>query len=99
MLATCVVNGWPTETYLDVEHPLQAAIASAFGDLGCVVHHVGVDGCGAPTHALALHELAGAYAAIGLGRCARGPVDAREPCDGRRNRTSTTRCGCRRFRV
>jgi L-asparaginase II len=62
MLATCVVNGWPTETYLDVDHPLQAAIASAFGDLGCVVHHIGVDGCGAPTHALALDELAGAFA-------------------------------------
>ncbi len=64
MLATCVVNGWPTETYLDLEHPLQVAIVSAFGDLGCVVHHIGVDGCGAPTHALALDELAGAFAAL-----------------------------------
>lgn len=64
MLATCVVNGWPTETYLDVEHPLQAAIASAFRDLGCVVYHIGVDGCGAPTHALALDELAGAFARL-----------------------------------
>jgi L-asparaginase II len=62
MLATCVVNGWPTETYLDVEHPLQLTIASTFGDLGCVVRHIGVDGCGAPTHALALDELAGAFA-------------------------------------
>ncbi len=64
MLATCVVNGWPTETYRDVEHPLQVAIASAFGDLGCVVHHTGIDGCGAPTHALALDELAGAFAGL-----------------------------------
>ena len=24
MLATCVVSGWPTETYLDPDHPLQA---------------------------------------------------------------------------
>ena len=64
MLATCVVNGWPTETYLEVEHPLQVAITSAFGDLGCVVHHIGVDGCGAPTHALALDELAGAFAGL-----------------------------------
>ncbi len=62
MLATCVVNGWPTESYLEIEHPLQAAIVSAFGDLGSVVHHIGVDGCGAPTHALALDELAGAFA-------------------------------------
>lgn len=64
MLATCVVNAWPTETYLDVEHPLQLAIVAAFGDLGCVVHHIGVDGCGAPTHALALDELAGAFARL-----------------------------------
>ena len=27
MLATCVVNGWDTATYLDPEHPLQQAIA------------------------------------------------------------------------
>jgi len=64
MLATCVVNGWPTESYLEVEHPLQAAIVSTFGDLGCVVHHVGVDGCGAPTHAVGLDELAGAFARL-----------------------------------
>lgn len=64
MLATCVVNGWPTETYLDVEHPLQMAIVAAIGDLGCVVHHVGIDGCGAPTHALSLDELAGAFAEL-----------------------------------
>jgi L-asparaginase II len=64
MLATCVVNGWPTETYLAVEHPLQVAIVETMGDLGCTVHHVGVDGCGAPTHALALDELASAFARL-----------------------------------
>ena len=40
------------------------AIVSTFDDLGCVVHHVGVDGCGAPTHALGLDELAGAFARL-----------------------------------
>src|SRR6478735_2486506 len=30
MLATCVVNGWDLETYLDVEHPLQQAIQVTF---------------------------------------------------------------------
>jgi L-asparaginase II len=64
MLATCVVNGWPTETYLEVDHPLQQAITTTIGELGCVVAHIGVDGCGAPTHALALDELAGAYARL-----------------------------------
>src|SRR5690242_17525400 len=33
MLATCVHNGWPTETYLDVDHPLQAAILTTFAEL------------------------------------------------------------------
>ena len=33
MLATCVVNGWPTETYLDPDHPLQQAIAATFAEL------------------------------------------------------------------
>src|SRR5690606_27611630 len=28
MLATCAVNGWPTEGYLDEGHPLQQAIAA-----------------------------------------------------------------------
>ena len=31
---------------------------------GCSVRHVGVDGCGAPTHAFALRELAGAFAVL-----------------------------------
>ena len=30
MLATCVANGWPTDTYLAVDHPLQQAIAETF---------------------------------------------------------------------
>jgi L-asparaginase II len=33
MLATCVANGWPLETYLSPEHPLQQAIAAAFAEL------------------------------------------------------------------
>ena len=61
MLATCVVRGWPTASYLDPEHPLQVAITAHLADLGCTVGHVGVDGCGAPTHALALDDLARAF--------------------------------------
>jgi L-asparaginase II len=61
MLATCVVNGWPTESYLDAEHPLQRAITDWIEAFGCAVRHVGVDGCGAPTHALSLSDLARAY--------------------------------------
>jgi L-asparaginase II len=61
MLATCRVNGWPIEGYLDAEHPLQVAITTGMAALGATVHHVGVDGCGAPTHALSLRDLAAAF--------------------------------------
>ncbi len=61
MLATCVVNGWDVGHYLAPDHPLQRAITVAFGDLGLAVRHVGVDGCGAPTHAVTLSDLARAY--------------------------------------
>ncbi len=59
MLATCVANGWPLETYLDPEHPLQVAIAEAVAELaGEKIAAVGVDGCGAPVLALSLTGLA-----------------------------------------
>src|SRR4051812_43412914 len=46
MLATCVANDWPLETYLDTKHPLQVAIADAVADLaGEPIAAVGVDGC------------------------------------------------------
>ena len=64
MLATCVVNGWPTETYLEPDHPLQRAILDAMAGFGCTVRRVGVDGCGAPTHAFSLRELAAAFAVL-----------------------------------
>ena len=49
MLATCVVNGWPCDGYLAVDHPVQQAIAGTIGELSGGVVHTGVDGCGAPT--------------------------------------------------
>jgi L-asparaginase II len=61
MLATCVVRGWSIDHYLEPDHPLQVAITAHLGDLGCTVRHVGVDGCGAPTHAIGLDELARVY--------------------------------------
>ncbi|WP_067143097.1 asparaginase [Microtetraspora malaysiensis] len=49
MLATCAVNGWPVETYLDPAHPLQKAIRATVEELtGERVAATGVDGCGAP---------------------------------------------------
>jgi L-asparaginase II len=62
MLATCVANGWPLESYLDPKHPLQVAIADAVTDLtGEPIAAVGVDGCGAPVFAFSLTALAGAF--------------------------------------
>ncbi len=49
MLATCVINGWDTLTYLDPEHPLQIAIRQEIQSLiGESVLSTTVDGCGAP---------------------------------------------------
>ena len=65
MLRTCVVNGWPTEGYLDVTHPVQRACLAAVERLsGEIVRHVAVDGCGAPQHALTLPGLARAFARL-----------------------------------
>ncbi len=65
MLATCVARGWPTETYLEVDHPVQQAIARTLADLaGEPVAHIAVDGCGAPQHALTLRGLARAFTAL-----------------------------------
>jgi L-asparaginase II len=62
MLATCVANGWPLDTYLDPKHPLQAAIADAVSELaGEPIAATGVDGCGAPVFAFSLTALARAF--------------------------------------
>lgn len=64
MLATCRINGWPIDDYLAPDHPLQVAITSGIEVLGAAVRHVGVDGCGAPTHSLTLRDVAVAFAAL-----------------------------------
>lgn len=62
MLLTCVAAGWPTEGYLDPDHPLQQGIREAVEDLGGEeIAAVGVDGCGAPLFAISLRGLARAF--------------------------------------
>jgi L-asparaginase II len=62
MLATCVANDWPRDTYLDADHPLQRALAAAVADLaGEPIAATGVDGCGAPVFAFSLTALARAF--------------------------------------
>ncbi len=68
MLASCVHNGWPTETYLDPVHPLQRAIAEAFSAMtGEPVAHIAVDGCGAPLLSTSLTGLARAFSRLARG--------------------------------
>jgi L-asparaginase II len=65
MLATCIVNGWPTETYRDPEHPLQVHIRRVVEELAREpIAAIGVDGCGAPVFALTLGGLARAFRAL-----------------------------------
>ena len=67
MLATCVVNGWPTQTYRDADHPLQVALRTTVERLaGEPVADTGVDGCGAPVFALTLTGVARSFAAIAV---------------------------------
>ena len=62
MLATCVINDWPTETYLDFGHPLQQAIVRAVQELTEErPAAAGVDGCGAPLFAVSLTGVARAF--------------------------------------
>jgi L-asparaginase II len=67
MLATCIANDWPTETYRDPEHPLQRHIKRTIEELASEpVLVTGVDGCGAPLFALTLAGLARAFRALVL---------------------------------
>jgi L-asparaginase II len=66
MLATCVVNGWDTDTYLDPEHPLQQATRATFEELTGEAAVVAVDGCGAPLLSTSLTGLARAFSALAV---------------------------------
>jgi L-asparaginase II len=65
MLLTTVVNDWPTESYLEPDHPVQQTITETFAALtGAPPDAVGVDGCGAPLLATTLRRLATATARL-----------------------------------
>ncbi len=64
MLATCVVNGFPTDSYLSPEHPLQQRITDEIQLRTGAMTHVGIDGCGAPAHVSTLRGLANAFRTI-----------------------------------
>lgn len=65
MLLTCVTNGWPIDSYLASDHPLQVAITGVFDELTAGPGGpIAVDGCGAPAHATSIAALARGYAAV-----------------------------------
>lgn len=75
MLATCVVNGWPLEGYLDPGHPLQEVITDTIAETtGVAPAAIGVDGCGAPAHVVGLDGLARAMRSVATGNA--GPEGA-----------------------
>lgn len=65
MLRACVAAGWPTQTYLDADHPLQQRIAGTMHDvLGATHGPVGIDGCGVPAFRGTVRSMAKAYARL-----------------------------------
>ena len=66
MVAACRANGWPIESYLDRDHPVQRAITERITELAGEVDHIGVDGCGAPAHAMPLVGLCRAFATLAV---------------------------------
>ena len=62
MLFTCVINGWDTNSYLEMSHPLQQACQSVLEECtGEPVAHIGIDGCGAPLMSASLTGLARSF--------------------------------------
>lgn len=81
MLAVCAANGWPLESYLAPEHPLQRrieALLRVMADASDAPLPRSVDGCALPTWWLPLAGLAQTFARLADGRGAPALED-REP--------------------
>jgi L-asparaginase II len=79
MAATCVINGWSVQGYLDPSHPLQKLVAETVRELtGEEPAGTSTDGCGTPLFALTLPGMARAF-----GRLASAALHpAASPADG-----------------
>ena len=65
MVATCVINGWPVQGYLDPSHPLQQLVLETVSELtGEDPAAVSTDGCGTPLFALTLSGMARGFGRI-----------------------------------
>ncbi|SMQ68048.1 asparaginase [Agreia sp. VKM Ac-1783] len=68
MLLACVQQGWSTADYLDPAHPLQRRIRDLIEEqTEEKIAASGVDGCGAPVHAISLRALARGVSRIAQG--------------------------------
>jgi len=76
MLATCVHNGWPTQGYLDPEHPLQRRIRAAVGEATGEPVAWGTDGCSAPVFWSTITGMARAFQANARSPAGRRIFDA-----------------------
>lgn len=68
MVRTCLRAGWPTDTYLEVGHPLQQAVTETMRNLTGETPGIGVDGCGAPAHSVSTVALARVFGQIAAAR-------------------------------
>ena len=67
MLAVCVKNGWPLESYIEADHPLQVRINGIVAALSRSQNRPlphSIDGCSLPTHWVSMRGLAHMYAAL-----------------------------------
>ena len=79
MLAVCSRRGWPLESYLQLDHPLQVRIRDILATLVGQAHMAfphSIDGCSLPTFWLSLEALAHLFAYIADPRAA-PPVEGR----------------------
>lgn len=67
VLAWCVAEGWPTDSYLDAEHPAQVAMLDAIAAALGEAPELGPDGCGMTAYRVTLRAYATAYARLGVG--------------------------------
>lgn len=71
MLALAKYKGWPLETYLRTDHPVQIAIKNKialFAGLGVSEIESGIDGCSAPVFYLSVKNMAQIFSAIADGK-------------------------------
>ncbi len=85
MLACCIAAGWPTDSYLELDHPLQQrilALVAEFSDVSSEEIHTAVDGCSLPTYYLSMQALATMGArVIERGRGAGNGSGGEDPAD------------------